>query len=342
MVDSKSDIVVHIDWIKDTEDTLYGRERRLVRAALLYADTIELQSLAWSQLLASALVPHFTEQPDLSPAHWFDLQLGTILTKGEPADRPPPKEGKEASLALLEIVEMLASRAVVYPDLGVTSESLKKADGTYPTNLDLIVALSDARVKRMEDPDVVPLYDRDTDPRWKPSPAAWEGMLATSLLGDLEAFPNATLDVVLDVRERLAEPRTYFRAALAEAARDLAEAEETSDRLEAVVRDLRVRVIDPALQALREDLQELGARDTLARVTSDPMSVTAASGWLSIGAASGSGLAELGALAAAAPLAPAVAALAKEHRERRRLEGELRQRPYWILRAADEEARRLS
>lgn len=325
-------IVVHIDWVKDHEDWFYTRERQLIKAALLYADTIELQSFAWSQLLASAIVPHFTKQQELTPEAWFDLQLGVLLTEGKLADRAVPMGGDEAVLALQEIVKVIVSRAVVYPDLGITSEALRKPDGTYPTNLELIGALSDAAAKKLADPKIVPLYDQDKDPRWQGSPNAWEGILATSLLGELEAFPNATLDVVLDVRDRL-----HFRAAIAEAAQNLAEADQAGERQDAVTQDLRVRVVDPALRTLREDLQSLGVRDTLARVTSDPRFVAASSGWLSIGAASGSGLAELGAIATAAPLAPAIAAIANEYRERRNLQADLRRRPYWFLHAADQQ-----
>ena len=44
---------------------------------------------------------------------------------------------------------------------------------------------------------------------------------AGQLIGQLEAFPDAEMDIVLDVRERLTRPLIRFRAALAQASTEI-------------------------------------------------------------------------------------------------------------------------
>lgn len=145
---------------------------------------------------------------------------------------------------------------------------------------------------------------------------------------------------MLDVRNRLMGSRKHFRAAVMAMARELAEAGETTENLGPVIADLRARIVDDALQTIRDDIESLGVRQTLARVASDPRTVAAATGWLSIGAASGSGIAKLGALAASAPVAPAIAAGAREVSKRHEVKNELRKRPFWMLHEAAERIRR--
>lgn len=53
---------------------------------------------------------------------------------------------------------------------------------------------------------------------------AWEGALSALLLAQLEGFPDASMDVILDVRERIAASRHRFRAAIAKTADELATA----------------------------------------------------------------------------------------------------------------------
>jgi hypothetical protein len=92
------------------------------------------------------------------------------------------------------------------------------------------------------------------------SPAAKAGH---ALVASLEAFPMASMDVVLDVRERLKPAVVRFRAALADAASGLQDAGE-ADFIPAL-EELRVRKVAPAVLDIEESLDDLGARPTLLR-----------------------------------------------------------------------------
>ncbi|MFZ0977074.1 MAG: hypothetical protein WAN22_32965, partial [Solirubrobacteraceae bacterium] len=54
--------------------------------------------------------------------------------------------------------------------------------------------------------------------------------LATTLLGQFPAFPDADIDVILEVRQRLADARVRFRALMSAAAKDLADIPPALDR----------------------------------------------------------------------------------------------------------------
>jgi hypothetical protein len=333
-------LVVHVDWgsFGSDHEGLFARDRRAMKAALLYADRVEFQALTWVLWGPWDMVEfHRASQS------WFLRQLKAML-KGEPPPDidPPTDRADEAALALSELAKALLSGHVTPPLLSKEHGEalLEKAEAGSSVSMgDILIGLIESWEQRLSDPSVVPLVGGpDSFVRMPGSSAGatLEGSIATGLLGELEAFPDASIDVILDVRERLAASRSYFRAAVIEFARELAAAEQDHEPSQALIRDLRVRKIDPAVQAIREDLEALGARRTLARVASDVRTVAATTGWLSMGTASATGLAGIGAFLAAAPMAPAVAAVAKEIQVRQEVKADLQQRPFWTLVEAED------
>lgn len=151
--------------------------------------------------------------------------------------------------------------------------------------------------------------------------------VAHSLIATLESFPMASMDVILDVRERLRPATTRFRAAMIRAATELDSADSRAT-LAAVAGDIRLREIDPALADITEALEELGVRDTLLR------------GWPKVAAGT------LGLAAAAAMKAPELAqyvpvaaglsaAYATEIARRRAVARDVKRRPLFFLHAAE-------
>jgi len=157
-----------------------------------------------------------------------------------------------------------------------------------------------------------------------PSRMAVESSLSDRLIRSVEAFPDAELDVILDVRARLSNPLIRFRAAISELATDIAEMP-WSPAFDAEVDALYMHRVEPRLLEISEGLNDLGARPTLLRVASSS-STTAALGAslglaLSAATTSLSGLPEL---LAGAPVAALIAAIATELRERAKVVRETR------------------
>jgi hypothetical protein len=88
--------------------------------------------------------------------------------------------------------------------------------------------------------------------------------LAGELIADLEAFPNADIDVVLDVRDRLERPLASFRSAVSEFSGELKEMPGTP-AFAAEVRALFLRRVQPEINALHESIHSMGAREALMR-----------------------------------------------------------------------------
>jgi hypothetical protein len=162
-----------------------------------------------------------------------------------------------------------------------------------------------------------------------------DATLAAALIGELDAFPDAEMDVILDVRKDLAAARVGFRAAMRNLGDDLAGAAEEGVELDRAVTDLRVKEVDPALDRLRDELDALGARDTLLRLSSSSATVASATATLGIVASGATGAVDLPSLAAGIASAPAIAGTAKEMLTRRELTREVRAHPYWLLHRAD-------
>jgi hypothetical protein len=94
---------------------------------------------------------------------------------------------------------------------------------------------------------------------------AAEPSLAIRLISDeaIEVFPHASIDDILDVRERLRGPLVRFRAALARASMELNDVKLTDFDLESQA--FYRREVAPALAELNESLSELDAKETLRR-----------------------------------------------------------------------------
>jgi hypothetical protein len=103
--------------------------------------------------------------------------------------------------------------------------------------------------------------------------AAAETALAARLLAELPAFPYADMADVLDVRERLAEPRTRFRAAMAAAGRDLADV--PAREFAAAADAYRRENVEVAMLSIEEELEELRAKPTLLWSLKEPWAVPA-------------------------------------------------------------------
>jgi hypothetical protein len=88
--------------------------------------------------------------------------------------------------------------------------------------------------------------------------------LAHTLVVSLDSFPMASMDVILDVRERLKPTLARFHAAITEASIEL-DATPADTSFDSAVEELRVRTVTPALEEIDEDLERLSARNTLLR-----------------------------------------------------------------------------
>lgn len=104
----------------------------------------------------------------------------------------------------------------------------------------------------------------------------------------MPGFPEADWDVLVDVRERLTRSRTSLRLALIAAAEGLVDVA-ASDLPEAAAM-LRQRVIEPALAAIDDELDELKALPTLLRLINDAPLLTFGTSAISIAAAMVPGL----------------------------------------------------
>ena len=240
--------------------------------------------------------------------------------------QPQPTLKEEAPARVTEVLREL--RAVIAAGAFDTPELVRGEPG---------LEWSISRLRSLHDSSTIPVLpwvagDTGTADRVR-TRVRLEGAIATKLLGQLPAFPNASIDVILDVRERLVGPRTHFRAAIAQTARDLTAAEESGEDIEGMVRELRTTTIDPALQEIEDTLRTLKARPTLLRVGSDPITGIVAT--LAIAAGAGGGLATLEALVGGAVGAPLAAAV-KELGHHRNTKADLRARPYWMLREAND------
>lgn len=141
--------------------------------------------------------------------------------------------------------------------------------------------------------------------------------LAASMLADVPALPTASVDELLDIRDRVKGQLGRFRAAVADLEEEL-NAEVGDADFAAEVEDLKLRRVTPELEELRESLRDEGLGQTASR--SAPY---LASGVLGLGASVAMGAPELAsAMAASAGATTAVAkeivARAKFDRERKK------------------------
>ena len=301
-----------------------NRNRRLMRAAILYADSVHVLAFELGVGVLQRMSEEDLQQfEDESVSREFaerDLQLAVfrrLLGSTDPRELEPTTVTR-ANAAFEEI--SLASRAgaLILPLNHLAGLSYFRAEHS----------LGAVDIRANDASNVFPARRR-----------VWEGRLAAALLGELEAFPDASIDVLLDVRDRLTDARVYFRAAIAQAALELNDTSDADDDVMAAVADLRVRVVDPAVQQIRDDLRALGVRRTLLRVASDKLAVGGTAASLSMIAGAGGGLAGLEAIFEGVLMAPLIAAAAKETDYRATARAEIATRPYWLLHAAADHLR---
>ena len=187
------------------------------------------------------------------------------------------------------------------------------------------------RAKHLEAPGADAEADAEASTGMRRADVA-ELRLASHLLGELPVFPHADVADLIDVRERLAEPRLRFRAAMAAAGRELADTppEEFAAAADAYAREH----VGPAALDMREQLREMGAFATLLRAVKEPWAVpTVAS--LAVATA----MLDPGTVVAIGGSATAIALTAREMLTRRGIRARVAQQPFWYLREVDRELR---
>ncbi|MDQ6614998.1 MAG: hypothetical protein M3083_09665 [Actinomycetota bacterium] len=161
-----------------------------------------------------------------------------------------------------------------------------------------------------------------------------EGMVASRLLGDLPAFPDAPLDLVLKLREALADERPQFAATVIAISKKVTEGIRSGENPSDLLDEVERTDVLPALAELHRESSAFGAIDALLRA-SDLKTLTATAAIVvAVGAfARLGGLSHgIDGLAAAAPL---FATAAKETLIQRQGRRALRAKPFWMLREID-------
>jgi hypothetical protein len=298
-------------WLSDA----LRSEVRLMKAAVLYADTVEMTHFNVSRRRwhMSDGDPGFACDMFASHVPSGPLRIGDPVWEGEMA---------EASDAL---------RLAVEAEVLWTPYDSDPRKPSPPPDSSLVMPLLTAESVRHEQwSEGVP------SDHARLRSGSLESALAISLIGQIEAFPDASMDVLLDVRGRIQGARVHFRAALLEAARTLSDAARGGVDLEAALAEIRGTTIDPALAILRDALTALGARQTLRRLARDKFSLTSAGATIAM-ATGLDGPIEIKGLLSGAIGAPLMAAAASEREFRHELRTGLQQRPFWYLLEANEQ-----
>ncbi len=275
------------------------REVEMVKSALLYADRVTLASpkVALIDTLAATApgsaedVAAFRASGLADTPGWqaalyhHDRQLAGV-------ELQPHEQALVDRFAseLRWVRERQRARAeAVYAETGADELRVAAQQGLLtidvlgenePSTLDHFTYVLDRLEELLEDvlsptSDTYPLFDDATgavlqrmiagealaDPEW--TQARHIG-LASELVLDLEAFPRASMDVILDVRGELQKPLRRFRTAVADFAHQL-EHVPVDKAFRAEVRALYLRVVEPELQDLRESIENLDVRPTLLR-----------------------------------------------------------------------------
>lgn len=156
--------------------------------------------------------------------------------------------------------------------------------------------------------------------------------IAAHLIGSLPNLRDLPIDELLDVRETVAPHVSRFRAAVAELEQELDE-ELAADQFDAAVTDIRMRLVEPELEALTDSLRETRLLPTIARAV--PLS---ASGVVALAATTAAGAPTLA--AAAAVGVGLTAAAAQEYLRRENKDSERRKHRMFLLHRAGRAAKR--
>ncbi len=365
----KPDVHITVAALSTTGELDLSHEVSLVKASWLYADRVTLASpkvmlLAGTAALFSednalrlhavaeavgaldkgrdfrALYEALRSKPRLNQDELLlKAQLETVLRKtGDELGQVMDKTLEEAGAA--ELVPAFEAGLVEVDSLGVSQED----EGDFS---DVVVDHMQCRLTELvsKTETSYPLFDDEAggilramvseghlaDPQFQ---LANEVGVARSLITGLDAFPNASMDVVLDVRDRLQRPLVRFRAAVAEATREL-DATAIDRDFERHVQDIYRRLVAPAILELEEALEELRARPTLQRGW--PSSASGAVAFLAAAAVGAPELLHMAALGGGLSVAAV-----RELTHRDRVASEQRKNRFLFLYEADRELTRRS
>jgi hypothetical protein len=281
-----------------------------VKAALLYADEVELQMV--------------------------------FLPTGEPAT-PSPDDYATAISELNDALGSPAFKATVL-ELDPSDVQEPSADRPGADSLDVLtVGTGQIPLLSHPLPRLVTAGAADNNPAagWAPQPVMdavtrrrdmAELRLAAALLAALPAFPDARMSDILEAREELTNGRTRFRAAMTAAGRELADV--PADEFEGAVQAYSREHVDPALQDIREELAGLRKRWALLRALREPWAGPPVAS-LAIGAV----LLDAATVAAVAGSRQVVALAAREVGTQRDGSRKVRQQPFWYLHDVDRRLR---
>jgi hypothetical protein len=367
---SKPEFHITVAALSTTAEIDLSHEVSLIKASLLYADRITLASPKVMLLAGSAAVfsednaqrtravveaiSAFDEASEF-PAVYEELKRKPRLSPQESLlkaklEAKLRRTGEELSRVLeqtldeagaYELVPALEAGLVDLDPLGAS------AAGDHDALFDVVIEHLQRRLTELvgESETSYPLFDDEAgsilramvsegkiaNPQFQ---LANEVGVARSLITGLDAFPNASMDVVLDVRERLQRPLVRFRAAVAEASREL-DATAVDEGFQRHVADIHKRIVAPAMAELEESIEGLGARPTLQRGW--PSAATGAMAFLAAAAVGAPELVHLAALGGGVSVAAA-----KEGTYRDELKREQRKNRFLFLYEADRELARRS
>ena len=228
-----------------------------------------------------------------------------------------PEDWSSASRALNDLARILEQGAVHFGPIG--------SDGAvdYCTR----VAIEEQRA--LWDDQNVRVFD---DPAWIPRTSGeFNAAVAESLLGEFAAYPDADVDVILDVRERLVDARARFRLALSEATREATDALDGSQQAAALAAHIRERVIRPALLDVEDELRQLNVVDTLLRAAKDRPALAATGAAIAVVLGGIHGPVDPEILAGTLGSSALLSSVAREALLRREVGRAVKAKPFWYL-----------
>ncbi len=351
---------LHVTLISLAMDQLsLSLETEMTKAALLYADKVTIASPRASMLSAFAsltlgderqqmrtlaqlagvlpggeVIPGLVEHL-LSRKHYSReelLALGQLRGSARELERVVERQLEEAGAA--ELAPAIESGVVEIDLLGVDEMG---EEGEFDIVLEHLTSLMERTVSSSSTSH--PLFDSTASGYLKAlidggivedvalGPATEIGV-ARALITNLEAFPQASMDVVLDVRERLRDPLIRFRAAMGTMSRETRETP-LGPAFESEIRRLYMLRVEPSLLEIRELMDELGVRPTLARGTASALPPALISFLVGAGLGAPDWI-KLGSLGGTA-----VAVMAREYLKRRDVTASARSNEVFFLYAAD-------
>jgi hypothetical protein len=354
--------------ITDLHELDLRHETELVKAALLYADRVTLASPKVAFMASLASITTLDDRQRIKAM----AELGGLMNNGQEGAklyaelsqrrrRLSPRERTllarlehrlhASSQGLIDKVEELLddagagelAQALETGVLDLDGLGIDEADETNFTDT-IIGRLADVLAESVSaTAHTFPLFDNDAGNLMRAMVAEGkvadvhvarsnEAAAAGRLIADLDAFPRAAMDELLDVRRELEQPLVRFRAALATLTAQF-EAAAWEEGFEREVEDLYRQQVAPALLEVQQALEELGALPTLLRLTSNERVAAAAAG-LGLAAAAAVGYADLPTVIYGTSSAPLLAAGANEAAHRRDVKHSTAQNSFYFLYAA--------